>query len=148
MKVNGRPLLNEYQITTLFQKLEPYLMSGLSIRKSCHLAKVPRSTVYCLLDRNKRFLDQITRSRQYVSVLFCTITSKILVDISTKQIDGKDISLVEMDFLQWYATNYVGCMEEYGRKHNSDLYPEREIAKLMSALESINNNYPNNLKRI
>lgn len=136
MKVNGRPLLNEYQITTLFQKLEPYLMTGLSIRKSCQLAKVPRSTVYCLLDRDKRFLDQITRSRQYISVLVCTITSKMLVDITNRQIKGKCMTEIERDFVQWYPLHHVSCVEEYGRKLNSNQFvPEIEIEKVRRLIE-------------
>jgi len=137
MKVNGRPLLNEHEVSTIFQKLEPYLMTGLSIRKSCHLAKVPRSTVYCLLERNRGFLDQIARSRQYISVLVSTITSRMLAEISNKQIKGKRVTGIEMDFLQWYALHHASCAEEYGRKPGSNQYdPELEMEKIRILIET------------
>jgi len=139
MKANGRPLLSDNEISTVFQKLEPYLMSGLSIRKACAQAKVPRSTVYCLTARNQGFLDQITRSKQYISVLLCLETSRMLINITERQNQGNELSNLDINFLKWFAMHYVGCREEYGRKVDDNLFdPEMEIQRISRLVKGLN----------
>ena len=45
----GRPSITEGEKDMIVRKLEPYLKSGLSIRKACQLTQIPKSTIYDLI---------------------------------------------------------------------------------------------------
>lgn len=59
-KKMGRPPMTQKQRDLVVQKLKPFLQSGLSIRKACLEAGIPRSTLYYLMETDKDFADKTT----------------------------------------------------------------------------------------
>ena len=66
----GRPAITDKTKDRIVQKLEPYLKAGLSVKKACIQAQIPKSTVYELMQRDTDFADQIKRYEQYLSIYF------------------------------------------------------------------------------
>lgn len=55
-KPSNQPL-KESEIDLIFRKLEPFLMTGLSLSRAISKAEVSRSTVYQLYGENEQFAD-------------------------------------------------------------------------------------------
>ncbi len=143
----GRPRLTEEQKTQrktyLFQKLEPYLMTGLSVNKALREAKVLNSEFYKYMKEDRFFGEKIAKSRQYIGVLINQAIVTELFRIVEKQngneaknIQPQPLSKEDIDFLFWFALNSNLCREEYGRRENVDLFdPEFEIQRVKRLIQ-------------
>ncbi|MBI3397422.1 hypothetical protein HY045_03010, partial [Candidatus Woesebacteria bacterium] len=96
----------------VFQKLEPYLCSGLSIRKACNEARVGRAWLYTLMERDENFADQIARAEQYLSVIVNGIIFRELLRIVIKQQNNEKLSTLDQDFLMWFVVHSTSTREE------------------------------------
>lgn len=143
----GRPPMTPEQrakkIQEMSQKLEPYLKSGLSIRKALGEAKISKDSFYRMMDADEGFRDTINRYRQFVAVLLNNAIVRELMTIVEKQngneaknIKPQALSKEDRQFLFWFALNSNNTKEEYGRRENISLYdPEAEIQRVKSLLE-------------
>jgi len=127
----------------MVRKLEPFLKSGLSMRKALKEAQIPRSTFYDIMDRDPEFSDQIERHRQFLSIMLNNAVVKHLQDIIAIQntplteeqkkagLKVQPMAKEDVDFLKWFATNSNLTREEYGeRKEVSTFDPEAELNKV------------------
>jgi len=140
----GRPELTEEEKNEIVQKLEPYLKAGLSLRKACLEAQVPKSTVYEHIKKDAKFADKIERNRHYLSILVSNTTVRQLLDIVDKQQKLQDkkakgekigtidrLNKIELEFLKWFATNSNITREEFSERKDIGLVdPEVEIQKM------------------
>jgi len=128
----ARPQITDESKKIVVQRLEPYLKAGLSIRKACLQAQIPRSTVYYFMERDPSFLDQITRFQQYLSVILTNSLFTQLCHIVRKQNENKELSKTDIKFLFWYVLHCKQMSDQFGRRINiDDLYdPELEIQRL------------------
>ncbi len=142
-KSRGRPPLTEEQKKMLVSKIEPYLKSGLSIRKSVIEAKISRATFYRLMDDDEDFRDQINTFRNFVSVLLNNALIRELMTIIDKQ-NGNEVRNIkpqplnrdDIAFLQWFALKSNLTKEEWGDRENVSLYdPEVEIQKVKRIID-------------
>ena len=134
----SRPKLTDNQKHSLVQKLEPYLKSGLSLRKACCQSQVPRSTVYYFMKKDPEFLDQIRRFQQFISVMLTNTLFRQLFNIVEKQQRQERLIKTDLQFLQWFALNSGATKGEYGRRVNVDLYdPEVEIQRIATIIDNI-----------
>jgi len=132
----GRPPISEEDKKIMLQKLEPYLKSGLSVRKSLLEAEISSSTFYYIMDRNPKFLEQINRYRQFVSVLTNNAIVRHLQDIIKKQNAEQTLTAEDNSFLKWFATNSNLTRGEFGERKNIGIYdPEAEIQRLAGLLD-------------
>ena len=124
----GRPVLTEEQKTLrkeyLLNKIQPYLMSGLSVNKALHEAKILNSEFYKYMKEDKLFGEKVVRFRQYIAVLTTQAVATELFHIVQKQhselsknTSPQSLSRDDMRFLFWYALNANVCIEEWGRKN-------------------------------
>lgn len=133
----GRPPLLDNQKDIIVQKLEPYLKAGLSVRKACREAEVPKSTVYDLIKKDEEFADKIRRYQQFVSVLLSNTLLRQLMVIAKRQNDSLELSSGDLRFLQWFATHSSQTREEFGDRRDVGLYdPEMEIKRLANLIDS------------
>lgn len=143
----GRPNVTEEQKKEMVQKVEPYLKSGLSVRKALKEAGIPRSTFYAIMDRDDDFKDQIERFTQFISIILNNALVKQLQDITHKQANGNALTKEELDFLKWFATNSNSTKEEFGeRKEIGIVDPEAEFQRsktLMQELSGDDDDYEN-----
>ncbi len=116
----GRPALSDKQIDIIFQKIKPHLRAGLSIHKSCLIAKIPKSTVYDLLGKNKEFSEKIELAQNYQSILVTDIVNTELKLIRKKQKEDGGMNRDQIRFLQWIANNSRATREEFDRDFNED----------------------------
>lgn len=127
----ARPSFTEEDKNIMLQQLEPYLKSGLPLYKACSVAKIPRSTVYYLMDKEEWFLDKIRRFEQYISVLVNTAIFHQLLTVVELQNEGKELARSDIKFLQWMALHSNHMVEEFGRRQSVSVYdPEQEIQRL------------------
>lgn len=132
----GRPPLTEDQKNELVQKLTPYLKAGLSVKKACVEAGLPKSTVYDYLTVDEGFSDQIGRIQQSISVKLAMTFAKQLDVISTKQAESTALSKDDIDFLKWMALNSISTKEEFGKRETiASFDPEAEIQKVKRMIE-------------
>lgn len=136
----GRPPLTPEEralkIQEMSQKLEPYLKSGLSVRKALAEVKISKTDFYRMMDSEEGFRDTINRFRQFISVLLNNAIVHELMVIVKKQNRNEPLSKEDRQFLFWFALNSNGTKEEYGRRENISLYdPEAEIQKIKAILE-------------
>ncbi len=111
----GRPPLTAEQIDGIVRKLEPYIKVGLSIRKSCIEANIPKSTVYDLIDENEAFADKIEVLQSYLSArVIHTLGAKAL-DIAERAERTGRYEEPDMRFMQWMALNFRGCRDIFSR---------------------------------
>ena len=133
MADTGRPETTEEQKQEMLQKLEPYLKSGLSVRKSLKEAQIPSSTFYDILSRDTKFSEQIDRFQQFIPVLLNSSIVRQLQSIIQKQNIGSSTPLTkeDIDFLKWFATNSNLTKEEYGERKEIGLVdPEAELQRI------------------
>lgn len=141
--MGGRPRLTPEQITErklrLLRKIEPYLKSGLSVSKSLHETKIFNSEFYKFMAQDEFFKDEVSRYRQYPSVLANQIIVTELFRIVEKQ-NGREttqpLSKDDHKFLWWFVKHSNLCKEEWGRHKNAKSFdPEVEIQKIRSMLD-------------
>jgi hypothetical protein len=134
----GRPAITEEDKQEMLQKLEPYLKSGLSIRKALKEAEIPSSTFFDIMSKDLKFAEQINRFRQFVSVLLNNAIVRKLQDIIKKQNAGTELTKDDTDFLKWFATNSNLTREEFGERKDIGLYdPEIEIQKIAGLIDEL-----------
>lgn len=142
--LGGRP---EGDKEEMLRKLEPYLKSGLSIRKSLIEAGINNSTFYKYKSEDEGFRSKIESFQQYLSILLNSSIIKHMHELVRKQsgyveedgtrvapktLDGKDLA-----FIQWFALNSNTAKEEYGeRKAVTPFDPEAELAKFKDMLDA------------
>lgn len=132
----GRPEITEEEKKEMLQKLEPYLKSGLSVRKALREAGIPNSTFYMLKDRDTEFLEQINRFQQFISVLLNSSIVRQLQDIIKKQNAKVALAKEEIEFMKWFATNSNQTKEEYGERKNIGFFdPEAEVQRLAGMID-------------
>ena len=136
----SRPKLKPVAIKNMVHKLEPYLKSGLSIRKACSISQIPRSTFNKYYAENEWFMYQIESFRVYQSVTVCGLIAWRLEHIINRvhavrhfesmndslsylklKKNMRDFEPSEKDwkFIQWLATHSTSLREEYGSQRES-----------------------------
>ncbi len=142
----GRPSITEEDKRIMLQKLEPYLKSGLSVRKALLEAQVPNSTFYRLMDEDEGFREQIERFRNFTAVLLNNAVGRHLQAIIQKQNGYKEkdgtvvpptkLNREEISFLEWFALNSNLTKQEFGERKDITMFdPEAEIQKVKGILE-------------
>lgn len=132
MSSPGRPPLSQEEKDTLFRKLEPHLMTGMSLHKACLKAKVPSSTVYDIYNNDAEFSEKIEVAKSHQAVLVHNILSSELQRIAEAQNSGerKSLSKDELRFVQWMATNSPATREDFSK-------PDKELTFLGYTQEHI-----------
>ena len=123
----GRPLTSSSSKELLFQKLEPYLNSGLSLRKACREAKVNRAWIYTPIQRDDNFADQIVRAKEFLGAYFNHFVFRVVSGYCYRILDGKRLEPEELDFLKWFALHANTMSEEFGRRINTDIALDTEM---------------------
>lgn len=142
---NGRgnqPITQEEKDRIVHQ-IEPYLKSGLSIRKACLEARIPKSTFYKLMDQDEDFRDKIETFKNFVPVLLNSVILRELQAIVEKQngneakgIRPQRLDSTDIGFLKWFATTSNLTKEEWGERKDINLFdPEVEIQKVKRMIE-------------
>ncbi len=137
----GRPPLSEEDKNEMLRKLEPYLKSGLCLRKSIIEAGVASTTFYKYKSEDPSFRSKIEHFQQYLSILLNSSMIKHLHQIVRKQagyeepdgtivppraLDGQDLA-----FLEWFALNSNLTKEEFGNSTAVITFdPEAELQKM------------------
>ena len=143
----GRPKTTEEQKEAIISKLEPYLKSGLSLRKALLEAGIPHATFFRIKREDPSFESKIARSQQYLSILFNSSIVKHLHYVVRKQAgyeesDGTIVpprTLDEKDlaFLYWFGTNSNLTKEEYGNRTAVNTFdPELELQKMKDMIDN------------
>lgn len=145
----GRPETTEEEKRAMAQKLEPYLKSGLSIRKALREAQIPRSTFYDILQKDSDFSDQIERFKQFLSIMnnnaivthlqnIIALQNTPLTEEQIKQgLKFQPIPKEDVDFIKWFSTNSNLTREEYGeRREISAFDPEEELNKIKEFIDT------------
>jgi hypothetical protein len=138
----GRPKLTPEQKKekreAMLPKIEPWLKSGLSVRKALVEANIANSEFYRMMDEDEIFREQITQFRQYVAVLANSSVVKHLQDIIKRQAQNEKLSDKEVDYLKWFVMSSSLTKEEFGERKDINLYdPEVELQKLKTMLDEI-----------
>lgn len=138
----GRPWLTEQQKMQrkkyLLRKIEPYLMSGLSISRALREAKIFNSEFYKYMDEDRLFGEKIEKYKQFTSVLLNQAIFQQLVSIVEKQngnklegIPPQELSKEDIQFLMWFALHNNLTSEEYGSSDSISIFdPEEEVQKV------------------
>jgi hypothetical protein len=143
----GRPKTSEEQKHEMIAKLEPYLKSGLSLRKALLEAGIVPATFYRIKRSDPSFDSKIARFQQYLSILLNSSLIKHLHQLVSKQAgyqeaDGTIVSPRELNgqdlaFLEWFALNSNLTKEEFGnRTAISPFDPEAELQKMKDMIDS------------
>lgn len=132
----GRPPTSAEQKDLFLRKLEPYLKAGLSVNKACLEVKIPKSTVYDLIQGDEEFSERIQLFGNYPSILTSTIISRELTRIHNKVEHYIPPSQQDLKFVQWIALNSNLCAEEFGeRTHVSTESPEESIRRTRQLID-------------
>lgn len=136
----GNQPLSKSQSVTMVSTIEPYLKAGLSIREACRRSRIPRGTLYKIMDRYPDLRDQILAYKDYLSVITSVTLAKHLHKIHQKSLMGIDLTKRELHFLMWFATNSRACAEEFGKPTKGksiSVDPYDEMRKLNEKIEQI-----------
>lgn len=123
----GRPQISDTDKDLLFRKLEPYLHSGISLRKACREAKINRAWIYTLIQRDDIFADQIAQAKEYLGIYFSIFIYKIVSEYCYKILSGKLLKSEELDFLKWFALHAKATSEEFGQRINTGTTIDTEM---------------------
>ncbi len=133
----GRPPLTPEQKNEIVQKLEPYLKSGMTLRKACYEANIPKSTVYDLKEKDIEFSDKIERFQQHISILVSNTTYLLVVKIHSKVEKGEELTKQEYGFIKWFALNSKCTKEEFGNRMEVEVIdPEKQLREVKKIIES------------
>lgn len=136
MSIIGRPSLPKEHSDSIVRKLEPFLKTGMSLRKACFESGISRPQVYYWMNNDRDFSDNINRLRQYLSILVNSALFRELLAIVKKQNSGIRLDQGELKYLQWYALNSPLSREEFGRRVKMEAYdPEVEIARIAEMID-------------
>jgi len=139
----GRPPISQKQKQEMVSKLEPYLKTGLSIRKACLQARVPRANFYKCMEKDEWFRYQIEVFQQFISILTNNAIVRELQTIIEKQ-NGNEVKGIkpqplgkeDIKFLWKFALNSNLTKEEWGRREDVSMFdPEAEIQKVKAIME-------------
>lgn len=143
----GRPPMTpeerQAKANEMSQKLEPYLKSGLSIRKAVGEAQISKSDFYRMMDEDEGFRDKINQFRDFVSVLANNIIVKELQTIIEKQngnqekkIPPKALNKDDRNFVWKFVLTSNLTKDEFGERKSVELFdPEAEIQKVKGIIE-------------
>lgn len=142
---NGRgnqPITQEEK-DRIVRRIEPYLKSGLSIRKACLEANIPKTTFYDLMSSDEDFRDKIDTFKNFVSVLLNNTLVRELQAIIEKQngneakgIKPQRLDSTDIGFIKWFAATSNSTKEEWGERKDINLFdPEVEIQKVKKMME-------------
>lgn len=139
----GRPWLTDEQKTRrkeyIVHKLEPYLMTGLSVNKALREAKIANSEFYKYLSQDRLFGENIQRFRNYISILVNSALVNHLMDIAKRQMgyeQPQGLSKDDVDFLCWFALHSNLTSGEYGGRNKNDSFdPEMEVQKVKRIIQ-------------
>lgn len=134
----GNQPLSYNQQESLVSRLEPYLKSGMSIRKACLASGVSRATLYRLMEESEEVRDQILRFQDFISILTSRTIVSQLFTIHTKQVSGHKLDWSDLKFLMWFATNSRHCRDEFGNisRNKPSFDPQAEIRKLVDLIDN------------
>lgn len=141
MSKRGRPSLSDEDLEKVVRKLSPYLRAGLSVRKACLEAGIPKSTVYDHMKSNSDFSDKIARHQQFLSVLtaqtFLQHFTKIVRKVNPiNNEESKGLNDEDIRFLQWFATHSKTTREEFGDRREYEIVdPEAEINRIAGIID-------------
>lgn len=145
----GRPAMTPEEkaekIKLMSQKLEPYLKSGLSIRKALAEAKISKTDFYRMMEEVDSFRDTINQFRQFVAVLSNNAIVRELMFIIDKQngneakhVKPEKLSRDDREFLKWFVLSSTLTKDEFGERKDISLFdPEAEIQKVKGLLEDM-----------
>ena len=127
----------------VLSRIEPYLKSGLSVRKALAEAQISNAMFYRFMDEDEGFREQINQFRQFVSVLANNAIVRELMTIIDKQngdkarnIKPQSLSPDDRAFLQWFALKSNLTKEEWGDRESISLFdPEAEIQEVKRIIE-------------
>lgn len=140
----GRPKkYNDTERQIMLTKLEPYLKSGLSVRKALSETKIQSGTFYRIMAEDERFREQIALFRQFVGVLLNNALVRELMTIIDKQngnetrnVKSQPLTSDDRAFLQWFSLKSNLTKDEWGDRERIDLFdPEAEIQKVKAIIE-------------
>lgn len=143
----GRPPMTPEEkaekIKAMSQQLEPYLKSGLSIRKALAEVKISKTDFYRMMGEDEGFRDTINRFLNFTSVLLNNALVRELQFIVEKQngserkgIRPQPLAKEDLQFLMWFALNSNLTKEEFGRRERIDMFdPEAEIQRVKRIIE-------------
>ena len=139
----GRPSLTEEQKDELVRKLEPYLKAGLSLRKACLQAQVPKSSVYDYLESDEQFSDRIKQIEGSVSFRVSMLLTNQLSAIERRQSEGNELTHKDISFLKWYATTSSKTKEEFSKREEilPTIDPEAEIQRIKSIIDDFSRDH-------
>lgn len=117
----------------IVHKLEPYLKIGLSVRKACLEAKIPKSHVYDLMNEEEDFMDRIVTCQNYMSVLVSDILMADVLRISADVKNNKRLLKEDAERVHWVALNSNLLKEEFSERKNVEVIdPQAELKKIMA----------------
>lgn len=142
----GRPPVSEEDKNEMLRKLEPYLKSGLSLRKSIIEAGIASTTFYKYKSEDPTFRSKIEHFQQYLPVLFNSSIVKHLHSIVRKQAGYKEadgtvvppekLNRDDLSFMFWFGTNSNLTKNEYGNRAAVDTFdPEMELQKMKDMID-------------
>jgi hypothetical protein len=123
----GRPQISDRAKDLLVRKLEPYLHSGISLRKACQEAKVNRAWVYTLIQRDDTFADQITHAKEFLGVYFNHFVFRIVSGYCYRILSGQQLESEELNFLKWFALHARATYQEFGQRINTGVIIDTEM---------------------
>ncbi len=143
----GRPKTTDEQKEAMLSKLEPYLKSGLTLRKALLEAGIPTATFYRIKKSDPSFDSKIARFQQYLSILLNSSIIKHLHQLVRKQAgyqetDGtivppRTLNGNDLAFLEWFALNSNLTKEEFGNRSATIAFdPEAELQKMKEMINS------------
>ena len=134
----GRPQKTEEEKQTMLLKLEPYLKSGLSVRKALLQSQISNTTFYAIMDRDAQFREQINIFRQFIPIMLNSSIVTYLQAIIKKQNDKVELTKDDLNFLKWFALNSNVTKGEYGERKEVGLYdPEAEIQRIAGLIDEV-----------
>jgi hypothetical protein len=112
----GRPKISDLSAYLIFQKLQPYLVRGLSLHKSCISAGIPKSTAYLLYKNNDEFMENVERAKMFIELMIRDYNYRRLVDIHERITKGEKISKQDDKFVEWLALHEPSCADMFGSR--------------------------------
>src|SRR5258708_599843 len=122
----GRPKISQEIKNEMLSKLEPYLKSGLSLRRSLIETGIVPATFYHIKQTDPSFESKIALFQQYLPVLYNSTIVKHLHYIVRKQTgfteaDGtivppKKLNKDDLSFMFWFGMNSKLTKGEYGNR--------------------------------
>lgn len=140
---SGRRPIQQDQKELFFQKMVPYLQSGLTVNSACLQTGISKSTIYRLMNSDTIFRERIEASRNYLSILVSRAMVRELHRIAEKQqlrlervgegnVVNREYELTphELGFLKWFAMHSSSTREEFSNnRDNLDVLDPSEIIR-------------------